>query len=268
MGSESVGLSATTRFRRVVVPTEHGGWAFLLEPLILGLALAPSAAGVWIAVATCFTFLSHQPTKIWLDDFRRDVDSARTSIARWTTLVTLSIAASSLIAAVHLTSSRTAVPLLLAVPLAMLQLNDDLRLKGRSARAELCGGMAMTASAASIALAAGWSALPAAALSLLMLCRVVPTVLYVRARLRDENAALALSWSVAALFVVIALTAYRLVPLAAAAAFAILTIRTMTGVRAAAVRVGAKVIGISELGYGAATIVLLIVAYHLPEFGG
>lgn len=33
--------------RSVGVPTEHGGWGITTEVIVLGLLVAPSAAGVW-----------------------------------------------------------------------------------------------------------------------------------------------------------------------------------------------------------------------------
>ncbi|NND04465.1 MAG: hypothetical protein HKN91_16945, partial [Acidimicrobiia bacterium] len=32
--------------RAVAVPTEHGGWSLTLEPVILGLIVAPTGSGV------------------------------------------------------------------------------------------------------------------------------------------------------------------------------------------------------------------------------
>ena len=40
--------SAWTEWRTVVTPTEHGGWGLTLEPALLGLLIAPSAAGAAI----------------------------------------------------------------------------------------------------------------------------------------------------------------------------------------------------------------------------
>ncbi|HDL49896.1 MAG TPA: prenyltransferase, partial [Actinobacteria bacterium] len=41
----------SVRLRSVAMPTEHGGWGFTLEPIILGLLVAPSPAGWEIAAA-------------------------------------------------------------------------------------------------------------------------------------------------------------------------------------------------------------------------
>jgi hypothetical protein len=37
--------------RAVALPTEHGGWGFTLEPIVLGLAVAAGPAGAGLAAA-------------------------------------------------------------------------------------------------------------------------------------------------------------------------------------------------------------------------
>ena len=34
------------RLRTVALPVEHGGWGISLEPVVLGLLVAPSASGI------------------------------------------------------------------------------------------------------------------------------------------------------------------------------------------------------------------------------
>ena len=46
-GNESEAPAATRPlWRSVAIPTEHGGWGLTLEPVVLGLAVAPSLAGI------------------------------------------------------------------------------------------------------------------------------------------------------------------------------------------------------------------------------
>ena len=40
------GKSERSMLRSVAVPTEHGGWGLTAEPVVLGLAVAPSAAAL------------------------------------------------------------------------------------------------------------------------------------------------------------------------------------------------------------------------------
>jgi hypothetical protein len=57
--------------RAVALPPEHGGWGFVLEPLILGLAVAPSAAGAALAFFALGAFLARHPLKLLLNDVSR-----------------------------------------------------------------------------------------------------------------------------------------------------------------------------------------------------
>ena len=48
---------------RIVLPTEHGSWSFLLEPIVVGFVLAFSAATPWIALMAVGAFFVRQPLK-------------------------------------------------------------------------------------------------------------------------------------------------------------------------------------------------------------
>lgn len=49
--------------KQAVLPSEHGSWGFVLEPLILTLMIAYSPAGFLLSITAFFLFLSHQPMK-------------------------------------------------------------------------------------------------------------------------------------------------------------------------------------------------------------
>ena len=72
---------ATVPWRAVALPVEHGGWGFLVEPLVLGLVLAPSAAGACLALAAAAGFLARHPLRLWLLDRRKHVRYPRTALA-------------------------------------------------------------------------------------------------------------------------------------------------------------------------------------------
>src|SRR4051812_48913912 len=40
----------TFKLRSIALPNEHGSWGILFEPLVLGIAVAPSSASVFIAM--------------------------------------------------------------------------------------------------------------------------------------------------------------------------------------------------------------------------
>ena len=63
-------------WRPVVIPAEHGGWGFMLEPVLLGLLVAPSPAAGLFALATIAAFLLRHPLKLTLADRRRGLRTA------------------------------------------------------------------------------------------------------------------------------------------------------------------------------------------------
>ena len=69
-------------WKRVVIPSEHGGWGLTGEPILLGLLLAFSWAGVAIGAAAMLAFLARTPLKLALVDRRRDRELERSALAR------------------------------------------------------------------------------------------------------------------------------------------------------------------------------------------
>ena len=59
-------------WRAVAIPTEHGGWGLTMEPVLLGLIVAWSGAGVAVGVAAFAAFLLRTPAKLVAVDIRRD----------------------------------------------------------------------------------------------------------------------------------------------------------------------------------------------------
>ena len=52
--------------RTVAVPDEHGGWGLTLVPVLLGLLVAPSGAGVALAATAFLAFLVRTPLRLVL----------------------------------------------------------------------------------------------------------------------------------------------------------------------------------------------------------
>ena len=46
-----------------MLPKEHGSWSLALEPLVLGLIIAPSGAGSWFALAVVAAFFARRPLR-------------------------------------------------------------------------------------------------------------------------------------------------------------------------------------------------------------
>ena len=85
--------TALPGLRSIALPTEHGGWGFTLEPLILGLLAAPSIAGAALATAAVALFLARRPWRLFVEDRRRGRNLPRTRLAGQVVADYLAIAA-------------------------------------------------------------------------------------------------------------------------------------------------------------------------------
>ncbi|HEX8127892.1 MAG TPA: YwiC-like family protein [Pyrinomonadaceae bacterium] len=271
-GRDSRGTAQTrVRVRTVALPTEHGGWGLALEPIVLGLLVAPSIAGCFLALAALGAFLARHPFKIVAGDRRRGRRFPRTAVAQRFALLYGSIALAGFLAA-----SATAVnyqfilPLLLAAPFAAIQLIFDARGQSRALAPELAGSFGLAAVSTSIALAAGWPLPAAYGLWAILTARVVPAILYARARLqlkRGEVASLSpvIITHVCALAFVAGLAYMKIVSLLAVAALLVLLLRAATGFSANAQLASAKQIGIREIAYGALTVLAVAAGQFLAR---
>lgn len=107
--------------KSIALPSEHGGWAFLFEPILLGSLVAGSANGVILSAAMLSAFLIHQPLKLALKDRLKGRRPPRTV---WAERL---VAGYSLLAIVLLgivaanADPLFVVPLLLALPFLLMQ---------------------------------------------------------------------------------------------------------------------------------------------------
>ena len=232
--------------RPLALPNEHGGWGFVAEPILLGLLIAPSPAGAFIAVAALAAFLTRHPLKLAASDWLRGKRYPRTGACEWLASGYGAAALVAMIVAVTLGGPRLLVPLAIAAPLAIAQFVADAKNRGRALAAELMGATAM----GSIAVAMG----APAAVWVILAARSVSAILYVRAALRREHVALAVTAHVAAIAL-----AYLLWP-PAIPAMLLLLARCVEGVMHEPRR--ARIVGMMELAYGAAFVV--IAALRIP----
>ncbi|NPV65582.1 MAG: YwiC-like family protein [Anaerolineae bacterium] len=254
------------RLKSVAIPSEHGGWGFLLEPLILGLLLAPTAAGLGITLGTAGAFLARHPLKLAVADWRRGRRFARTRLAEQVAAAYVLIALLGLVLAIALAGPGILAPLLIAIPLGLLQLAFDFRGQSRHLLPELAGPVALATSATMIALAGGWQLQPALLLTLLLTARAIPSILYVRARLRLSKGqpawpAAAILCHLAGVALVAALAAAGLTPWLAFIALSILTLRAAWVLQQRHRDVPARVIGFLEIGFGLLTALLIAAGY-------
>jgi len=255
------------RLRPIALPVEHGGWGFLLEPIVLGLAVAWSSRGLSLAVAAIALFLVRQPLKVWWSDAAAGRRQPRTGPALAIAFVYGAIGAAGLYLAFR-ASLDAALPLAIAFPIVAVMLWYDARGKSRALAAELLGPVALASVAASIVMLEGWSLAKGGAVWALLSLRAVPAVLYVRSRLRLEHGrdpilAIPLIAHALAILPVLWLARVGLVPELAAPLYALLLLRCWAGLSSLRRRIGAKSVGFSEVRWGAISVAWLAAAFLL-----
>lgn len=238
----------------------------MLEPVVLGVAVAPSPASLLVGCAATAGFLAHRPWKLWRGDRRRGRSYPRTVLARRFALTLGSLAVGSLVGALALGGVSLLLPLILAAPAAGAYLWYDRR-PGRSWQAELAAPAAVASVSGSAALASGWGVAPGLALWGLAAARSLPAVLYVRERLRLQRtgeARRALVWAahLVALIAITGLVGAELAPLTATMPFVLLLARSVAGLAGRRSRTP-KAVGIAEIVWGAVTVLAIVAAYEL-----
>lgn len=165
------------------MPREHGSWSLALEPVALGLALAPSLAGGYLAAATFTAFLARRPLKLALNEPL----PVRRAAARQA-LAVLGAASAALAGLAFATAQNDFVLWLLpAAVLGAIFLWFDLRKAGREQAAEICGSAAFATLTGAIVAAGGFSTKAILVANFLMLARAVPTVVFVRTIIRGNK---------------------------------------------------------------------------------
>lgn len=170
--------------RSVALPNEHGGWGFTLEPILLGLLVAPTWAGLGLGLFALAAFFTRHPLRLWLADLRRGKRFPRTPLAQTFALLYGSVGAAGLLLAVFAARGEFWWPLLAALPLGGLQLWFDAHNKGRNLLPEVAGAAAMGSVAAGVGLAGGLEPSTALGLWLVLAMRSLAAIYYARAQVR------------------------------------------------------------------------------------
>jgi hypothetical protein len=252
--------------RALTLPAEHGGWSFVLEPIVLGLLVSPSRPGVALALAAMATFLARHPLRLAAGDRVKGRQTARTGQA-------VAVAAFyGLLAALAFgfawtDAARPAfwVPLLAATPLLGTQFACDVRNRGRNLTPELLGAAAPGSLASAITIVGGGAVGTALVLWPLLALRGVASVLYVRARLRRDRGQpydARSTWTshLSALLLAAAFASTGHAPFSAVAAFAGLLARAAFGLTRTR-PLKPQVLGLRELAYGLGTAVVIGLGY-------
>lgn len=171
-------------WRSVAVPSEHGGWGLTFEPVLLGLIVASSWAGVAIGVAAMLAFVARTPAKVVLVDSWRHRRLPRTRVAALIAAGEIAVLVVLLGVAAATASGPFWIPLLAAVPLIAIELWFDMRSRSRRLVPELAGTVGIGGVAAAIVLAADGGAILAAGAWLVIVARAVASLPFVRFQLR------------------------------------------------------------------------------------
>ena len=244
--------------RSVFLPKEHGSWSLALEPIIFGLLIVPSQAGIALALSAAAAFFIRRPMKATLKT------QDRASILA---LATLSAAALfGFTQAVLLGGIAPLWPLLPAIPMGALYLYWDRENEGRAAAAELIGSGLFALVPAVMATLAGHDAIVALSLTALMLTRSAPTILTVRTWLRRRKGQSASRFSavaatVLALATITLLTQSGHTPVIAHA-LVLLSCLRLTLLFARTPDWSAKRIGMGEAAFGAIYILMISYSYY------
>jgi len=249
-----------TALRPLVLPAEHGGWSMLFEPIVLALLIAPSVAGALIAAAAVLAFLARHPLRLFVQDTQRRKQFARTRICAWLALAYAGASASALFAALTMSGSLVLLPLLAGALLALIQFALDLRQRGRSFIAEICGACATSTTAAAIAVASHRSWNVALALAFLAASLTLPAIVFVRAILRRERRTTTMVLHAAAVIGAAVLWQRGLTPAVAIAVMAMLLLRAAIGLQSKTAP-AAKVIGMREAITGAVAVLVIAAGY-------
>jgi hypothetical protein len=245
---------------RLALPSEHGGWAFLLEPVLLALIVVPSSAGFAVAIAAIAVFLLRHPLRLAVSDLRRQRRYPRTVICLRFAIAYAAIGIISISFAIHQAGASILVPFVLALPLAGFQFFKDIRNRGRTLAPELTGAAAAGSIAAAIAIGGGATLTVAAVLWTFSILRSVPAILHVRAVLGRNGRSTAIALQFVALLAAAAMWYAHLAPAMGVAAMALLLFRAVLPPKANEL---ARRIGVREISYGAVATLLTAIGFRL-----
>jgi hypothetical protein len=133
---------------RTLLPAEHGSWFMLGFPLVLGLLLRPSLAGLCLGLAALAFFIGRPP-------LRRVLNGQRDPAQFRALLLFGGLAAGFGAVALLLSGPRFLIPLACVTPLIFLALRADLQRAVRSLMVELSAQGAFAGLAATMLVAGG-----------------------------------------------------------------------------------------------------------------
>lgn len=255
------------RVRQVALPTEHGGWAFLLEPIVTGIAIAYTSGALWVALLMIGAFLTRQPLKVLIADRFAVTTNERAILAMRFVLVYSVVFFAGLVGTLAAAGVRPLIPFAIVLPLGVYQVYIDSVRQSRKLLPELTGAVAMSSSIAAIALAGDLPLPNVIALWALFASRSIASILYVRQRLRLEKGkkysrAAPVVSHVAVLLLTAVLAKYSLSGTLTVIVMSALAFRAISGLSPNRRKLKAMQIGILEVVYGAIFVLSVVVGYY------
>ncbi len=260
------GLVERARIRSIGLPTEHGGWGFTLEPILLGLLVAHSPTAWEISAAALGIFLARRPVKILSTDLVRGRWLPRSKIALVFSIIYGGFALAGALGAFVTADGPFWIPVLVAIPLALFALRADAHSKNRALGPELSGSIAMGATVAAITVGSGWDLGPAFGLWLVLAARDVAAIVFVRGqvrRLHDRPVGATGIYAVQAAMVgvVAVAAAFGIVPWLGVVAIALVGVVAVVSLSRPPVQ--ARVIGWTQMGVGLMVVLVTAAGVNL-----
>jgi hypothetical protein len=258
-GQTSADTPTRPKIRSIALPTEHGGWGFTLEPILLGLLVAPSASGWEISAAALGVFLARRPVKIFSSDLVRRRWLPRSTMALIFSVIFGGMAIAGAIGAFVTTQGPFLIPVALAAPFALIALRADAHSRNHALLAELSGAIAMSATVAVITVSSGWDLLPSLGLWLVLAARDVAAIVLVRGQVRRSKGKTADTTKiyltqVASVAVIAIVAAFGVVPWLSVAAIGLVGIVAVISLNRPPVP--AKTIGWTQMALGLAVVLV------------
>jgi hypothetical protein len=252
--------------RSVAFPTEHGGWGFTFEPILLGLLVAPTATAWELGVAATAVFLARRPVKLFATDLVRRRWLDRSSVALAVATFYILLATAGAIGAFVTRKGPFWWPLIAAVPFALFSLQADAHSKNRGLAPQLAGAIAMGSTAAAIAVGGGvhwvvsfglWGVLTARDVAAIVLARGMVR----RFKEKDVPHGPILWIQAAAILATFALVLIGAAPWLSLVAMAMLAIVSIVSLHRPPVP--AKAVGWTQIGVGLMVVVLTAIGTRL-----
>ncbi|WP_135256577.1 YwiC-like family protein [Thermus caldilimi] len=252
--------------KTIALPTEHGGWGFTLEPILLGLFISPGPHTLGLFLLGLFGFLARHPLKLVYQDLRKGKRYPRTALASRVGGIYLALALLGLLLAAWTARGPFLLPLLLALPLGAYMLWADASNRSRDLFPEIAAALAMASLAPAGVLAGGLETEIALGSFLALALRDIAALYYARTQvLRARGGspkrypALLALW--ASFLLALFLQGQGLLP--APTTLALLLLALYGSLALLKPPVAARIIGWTQMGFGLLVVLATAIGYTL-----